>query len=244
MSKYDDPVEQRRQNNFTLYKASLKKWVSFSFWSSYHEYVQSVTRSIDGHSQHVLRNVTQIQSESIDPWAADDLGLEYGKPIYNYSCDRTGNSYMFQSQDGLRRELIDKFTHTIISSTFITLVASFEREIKELCDRLKLCGEFDLGHSDLKHSGLDQAELYLSKVAGVITGKADNDERWIAIKHMFQIRHTIAHTGNLGGLKDAQSDWLKSKEQSVYAPSFLDFSLHQIDGYKAMLIANVSEKYL
>lgn len=119
------------------------------------------------------------------------------------------------------------------SSAFLTIWASFERHITQLCHEVERADGFRISLSDLGGKGISRARKYLLKVANLDGDWAQED--WQEFPHFNSIRNTFAHgDGHVEPTHNNLINYIESSDHMGLTdgllrlgPTFLPFYLSQ-----------------
>lgn len=104
---------------------------------------------------------------------------------------RSLNSFSFFQGEKYRYGL--EFPHIMRTSLFYTCFAFLENYLIKACKDIRQRKRVDLDISDLRHNGIEKAQVYLKKVAGV--NFPDKSPNWSYIRKCNKVRNLLIHNG-------------------------------------------------
>lgn len=216
--------------------------ITFLEWHA--EYVANTERVIESHHEHVWTKTVKVEPSELPPDWDDD-------PDDAYRLIDDIDDWIMP-RETIQSLYIDNFSTITRGSSLVILIASFEKRLSDICHSIKHHNQdvIKLSLSDIKgKNSVDRVAKYLEKVVGIDAGKSTSDERWQNINHLFQIRHSVAHTGDSYNLNQPQRDWMKQQgyrdiDYHGIEEGFLHFALECINNYEQLLSVGIADKYL
>lgn len=104
---------------------------------------------------------------------------------------RSLNSFSFFQGDKYRYGI--EFPHIMRTSLFFTCFAFLENYLIKACKDIRQRKRVDLDISDLRHNGIEKAQVYLKKVAGL--NFPDKSPEWNYIRKCNKVRNILIHNG-------------------------------------------------
>jgi hypothetical protein len=106
---------------------------------------------------------------------------------------RSINSFSYFQ--GSRHRYSVEFPSIMRTSLFLSCYSFLENHLITICKEIQRKKKLELGVGDLKHNGIEKAQVYLKKVAGL--NFPEQSPEWNYIKKCNKIRNCIVHNGSL-----------------------------------------------
>jgi hypothetical protein len=185
---------------FPIYDPILYEYVNIEIpLSNLESYAKDIEEFLD---DKFIESVRKHEENEDDEFHEDE---DYDE---DDSFIRSIRSYSFFQEDSYRYAI--EFPNIMRTSLFYSCFAFLENYLLFVCKNVKSKKNLGLDISDIKHNGIEKAQVYLKKVVGL--NFPDQSVEWNHIRKCNKIRNILIHNG---GLIDSNNEKLLKDIESI-----------------------------